>query len=220
MEIMVLNLAKLRVNESFAFFKKVEELTNFLRLDSDQAMVAEYKSALQEFDEVLQQSIKNSQTKSVREADEEADITWRHFRAHVRAMCDYPESAKTKIAEKTYAIFEKFGDFTQNGYSQEYGAMYNLIQELEAIPTGEQEQIMTDLYTTTLRAKYEQFMDTQSLQTDESSQYQKGAIAEKCVVARKAYLAMVKRVNALVLINGESDYRDFVSRMNVIIEKE
>lgn len=220
MEIKKLDVTRLRVTESFGFFKKVEELTGLLTLESDKAMVDSYVQSVSEFDNVLKQSVKNSQTESVAKADEEVDALWTSFKAHAKALRKYPDAQKAQIAQKTYAIFEKFGDATRKGYTQEYGVLFNMLQELEAIPQEEQEGILTALYTTELRAKYEAFMSAQSAQTKEGAEYQKGAIAKHFDSTTDSYGALVKRVNALILINGENDYKDFVSQMNVIIDHE
>ena len=220
MEIKYLDLTRLRVNECFGFLKKVESSLKLLNLESEKDIINNFKNTLKEFDLALNQTIKNSHTTLVNEANEKTKRTWRHFKAHTKAFCNYPEVQHANIAAKTYEIFEKYGDIANINYTEAYGKLYNILQELEAISLDDRTLIQTHLYTENLKRCYNEFLEIQSKQLDESSYYKKGFVATSFENSRMAYYDLVKRINALVVIDGEDAFRDFVAEMAVIIEHE
>lgn len=216
-EIQQFNIGRLRVQEDFGFQKNVEGATALLTEESDAGMVSTYKAALGELDVALKDSDKNPHTPAVVAADAYADGIWWGLRKQVKSMVKYPVEACCKVANEVLEIMDKYGIITSLPYNEEYGRMYNLLQDLTALGVEKQKQIYIDGWVKELQSAYDAFMDAYTLRADEDGRRMVGVIKEKHKIADDAYRELVKRVNALALINGEEKYAAFIDRVNAFI---
>lgn len=217
-EIQSINITKFRTEEDFGFQKNVEGSTSLLTEESDAAMVKAYKDALGELDAALKESDKNAHTPDVIAADAYADGIWWGLRKQIRTMMKHPTEARRLVAEEAKGLMDKYGIITNLGYNEEYGNMYNLLQDLDAMGVEKQKQIYIDEWVTELHGAYTAFMAAYAQRADEDGRRVVGLVKEKRKIADEAYTLFVKKVNALVLINGDAKYAEFISQVNAYID--
>jgi hypothetical protein len=61
------------------------------------------------------------------------------------------------------------------------------------------------------------FQDLRTQKTKEDSIHVVGLAKDARLAADQAYKSLVQRVNALVIVNDEAPYADFIDRLNVMI---
>lgn len=214
------DITRLHMQEDFNFQTRVRDLAlELLTLDTDKAMVEAYRGTVNALDAALKQSDKNSYTALVNEADAKADKRWSAAYAYVKAMADHPNAEVAEAGAKLVAIFQKYGILTTMGFDEEYGRYANLLQDLTALPQETKEMLYFEPWLDAMDFAVAQFQDLRAQKTKEESTYVVGLAKEARMAADASYKSLVQRVNALVIVNGEAPYAEFVDRLNVMISE-
>lgn len=219
-EIRKFNIARSKTNEVFGFHKKVEGKTNLLTSATDQIIVAQYVAAILAFDKALKQNEANSHTAEVDEADTAADAAWRGLKAQAKAMRKYPVEAQRKIAELVWGMIEKYGDIDSMTYSEEYGRMFNLLEELDTVAVESHKLIMTDVWLAELHRCYDWYMTAVAAQSEEDGEYETGAVKAARKATDKVYQTLVDYVNSMCAVLGEELYGAFIDEVNFFVDRE
>lgn len=212
-----LSLTRLRTEEDFGLQKRVEAETALLTLESDAPMVATYKAAVDAFDEALKASAKNPMAATAIQADEAADATWVGTNMQIKAMLNHPDQTRRAIAEEAADIFAKYGNITNMAYNEEYGRMHNLLQDIDKMGEEKLQKICIDAWIAEMHKCYDAFRAADAARTAAAAGREVGIVKEKRIIADEAFRSLCTRVNALVLVNGETPYGEFIDRVNVII---
>lgn len=212
-----LSLTRLRTEEDFGLQKRVEAETALLTLESDAPMVATYKAAVDAFDEALKASTKNPMAATAIQADEAADATWVGTNMQIKAMLNHPDETRRAIAEEAADIFAKYGNITNLAYNEEYGRMHNLLQDIDKMGEEKLQKICIDAWIAEMHKCYDAFRTADAARTAAAAGREVGIVKEKRIIADEAFRSLCTRVNALVLVNGETPYGEFIDRVNVII---
>ena len=220
MEIKDFSTYRAKVEEILGFLLKVNIETECLTLESDAAMKATYAAAVLDFEKVYKQNTINSQTVSVQDADKEADYAHITARAYFKAMVNHPEEEVAAAAKIISAMFEKYGSINRKAYSEEYAAMGSLIVELDTVSADTLSTVAGQMWIERLKTGYNAFNTAQTAQREEEKDYVVGVVKEKRTAAEEAYYTLVKRVNALALINGEEPYANFIKGVTLLIDNE
>lgn len=212
------NIARLHTQEDYNFQTRVRDLAQeCLTIETDKAMVDAYTEAVNALDAALKQSDKNSFTALMNEADAKADKRWSATYAYAKAMMEHPEREKADAAATIVGLFQKYGVLTTMGFDEEYGRFANLIQDIAALPAETKECIYFDSWFDAMDLAVCQFQDLRTEKTKEDSTRVIGWVKEARLAADNSYKLLVQRVNALVIVNGETAYGNFIDRLNVMI---
>lgn len=214
------NIARLHTQEDFNFQTRVRNLAEeCLTLETDKAMVDGYKESVNALDAALKQSDKNSFTALMNEADAKADKRWSATYAYIKAMVDHPQQERSEAAAKVLEIFQKYGILTSMGFDEEYGRYANLLQDLADLPDETKEYLSLAPWFDAMDTAVADFQRYRSQKTKEDSTRVVGLVKDTRLAADTSYKSLVQRVNALVIVNGETAYGDFIDRLNVMISE-
>lgn len=205
--------------EDFGYQKRIEVETIHLSLESDKEMVQTYKNALLDYDKALKNSNRNSHTVEVVSVDNHTNIAWRGLHAQIKVMLNHPNETYRKTATECYNILNKYGNITKMGYNEKYGYAFNLLQDFTALGWDKRNQMNIDDWVVELQTRYDEYVVSTTARTEEDSHQVTGIIKDMREKADRAYRALMERVNALSLINGEEEYRAFITNVNVIIDE-
>lgn len=212
------NIARLHNQEDYNFLTRVRDLaTTLLTLETDKAMVDSFTAAVSAYDAALKQSDKNSYTAALNEADAKADKRWSAAYAYCKAMMEHPVGSVSAVAVKVVDIFRKYGVLSTMGMDEEYGRYSNLIQDLLALSDEEVTALSLAEWIEAMDSAVAQVQALRTDKTKEDSTRQVGIVKDTRTAADASYKSLVQRVNALVIVNGEAPYTDFIDRVNVMI---
>ncbi len=212
--------SRLRTSESFGFHKKVEEKTPLLTSETDKIMVGQYIAAIAAFDQAEKQNERNSHTEEVEQADQMADAAFRGLKAQAKAMLNFPVEAQRTAAKTVYDMIDKYGDISRMTYSEEYGRMYSLLEELDTVPAESHRLIMTDVWLAELHKGYDAYMTAVGAQSAEGGEYVVGAVADARKATDKVYQTLVQYVNSMCAVLGETLYGEFIDEVNFFVARE
>ena len=223
-KITTLNLTRLRTEESFGYLKQVS--AESANLPSEETPAAQttavnaFETAFDAFDTALKASATNPATATATEADEARDLAWRGINAYVKAMCAHPDPEISGIAAEVKSLFDKYGDPTKLAQTEESGVLHNLLQDLEALNSGIRTSLSLDIWIVALKEKEADFLAAAAERTEADAARQVGIVKETRTAAEAAYRSLVDTVNALAMINGDTDYATFIDHVNAMIERQ
>ena len=223
-KIKTISLTSLRVEEDFGFQKLIlaetENLPSEETPSAQTAVVTAFATAFNAFDAALKASATNPATASATDADTARDQSWRAANAYVKAMCSHPTADIASAANEAKSLFEKYGDPTSLAQTEESGVLHNLLQDLSAFDSAKRTALNLDVWITDLQTKEDAFLAAAAMRTEEDAARQVGIVKETRTAADAAYRSLVDTVNALAMINGDTEYATFIDHVNAVIDRQ
>ena len=211
-------LSRARQNEDFDFHRQtLSSARAMLSQEGDKAMVDAYAAAVDAFDAALVPDTKNSHTEELKAADETFDELYVNTHAYARAIACHPEAEVAAQGRQVLAIFDKYGNITKLGYSEEYGAAHHLLQDLNALDQTVVEATHLGSWIAALAMASAQVSTLRDSKAYENSTHVTGYTKECRLAADEAYKVFAQRVNALAIIMGEEHYGSFIDVVNTYI---
>ena len=222
MKILSIILLHLRNSAHFQFHTSFVELVTKIGAETLKikqlfdAYLLHYKAV----DEALKKITKSAVTAEIREADRERDRLFRGLADTNKAALNHFDPQVKAAAKRLKIVLDTYGNVAPKPLDEETSDIYNLMQDLTS---SKYAQDAAKVGLTNWIKELEQSNKTfNKLMTgrDAESAEKTDLVLRKC---RKdldgAYRAIIKRVSALVEIEGEKEYRDFIRNLNIIITR-
>lgn len=236
-QLSTLNIARLRTEECFGYLKQVVAETENLPIQEEtetpsvvsvlstvdsvlKTKVDEFITSYDAFDDALKASSTNPATATATATDNARDAAWRGANNYLTAMCDHPTAEVAANAAEAKSLFDKYGDPTKLAQTEESGILHNLLQDLEAFDSTKRTSLALDVWITDLKTKEEAFLAAAAERTEADAARQVGIVKTTRTAAEAAYRSLVDTVNALAMINGDTDYATFIDHVNTMIERQ
>ena len=227
MKIDVFNVNSLRAEDDFGYLGFVKRKLPLLPLTDSAAgytvglkeAANKFTAAVDEFDDVLEKAKSLPSTKEATKKDEERDKAWAVMRAYVRVSKGHPNAEIADFALKAEEVFLRYGDMMPLAHQEETARMHNLVQDLKALDTTKMNQAGFTPFLTDLEQKATAYVTISDTQSSEHGRRMVGIVKEKRAEADTAYRRLVETVNALIIVNGETAYKEFVLDMNGRIDQ-
>lgn len=220
MEILKIDLKNLRNAEHFQFqteFKAQVEKSTAQTLGIE-TQFHNYQPKYAEESEAMVYISKNSQTELLSNADSYRDQIFRGLCDTVKAACNHFKPEKAEAAKKLTIVFDTYGNLASEAYNEETAKINSLVSDLQVKYAAEINLLGITDWVDELKASNAKFEDVKNNRYNEETT--KTALRMKQVRAEidKQYQGMIKLINALILVNGDSHYKSFVTEMNHRIE--
>ena len=227
MKIEVFNVKGLRVEDDFGYLGFVKRKLTLLPLADSAAgytvglkeAANKFSTAVDELDKVLEPARNLPSTKEATQKDEDRDKAWNAFRRIAKATKGHPNKEIADFAVKTEEIFLRYGDMLPLAQQEETARIDNLVQDLKALDTTKMTQAGFTPFLTDLEQKQTAYVAISDTQSSEHGHRMVGVIKQKRTEADAAYRRLVETVNALVVVNGETAYKEFVLDLNGRIDQ-
>ena len=181
--------------------------------------VADLKAALAMEDKYFKTSDKNLKTDIIAAADAERDKLSRNFLKTLKALMNMPDET---IANSAKALVQMFIDYELDPDAQldkQTGILLNMVGDWEGKHAQDVTNTNTGKYVELIKAANERVHSLMVERSDEEKEVPVGALKSARKQTDIAYRALVKMVNALIMVNGETDYADFVKFLNYEIKR-
>lgn len=163
---------------------------------------------------------KNSYTESVIEADEARDLIFNFIKASVKNMTKSYDATIAAAAEKVLNIINNYKAVSRFGLQEETGKIINLLDDLkQASVMALCTQIGIKAHITELENANNRFKTLMTDRRAEEAQKPLRSAGDLIDEIKAPYNAIIDKINALVVVNGETDYKDFVTKANVLISE-
>lgn len=181
--------------------------------------VADLKAALAVEDKYFKTSDKNLKTDIIAAADAERDKLCRNYLKTLKALMNMPDET---IANSAKALVQMFIDYELDPDAQldkQTGILLNMVGDWEGKHAQDVTNTNTGKYVELIKAANERVHSLMVERSDEEKEVPVGALKSARKQTDIAYRALVKMVNALIMVNGETDYADFVKFLNYEIKR-
>lgn len=214
------SFSKLRINELFSLIDLLATAAEaMLKTPEAKAPTAELRTAATYLDTALKQSDINKYTATVEMADQAVDEAWSGIWALTKALLKHPNLERRGAAAEVYDIMYKYGNVTNLSYKEEYGRLKNLAADLDGLGAAKLTLAFIDEWFAELKKRIDTFRAADESRMAEEDARQVGLSKEARLKAEDAIRLFLKKIEALVLINGEAGYTEFVTRANTLFSE-
>lgn len=221
MEIKVISLERMNNGAHFTYMTNVlnrAEADEHIKVDAA-TQVADLKAALAMEDKYFKTSDKNLKTDIIAAADAERDKLCRNYLKTLKALMNMPDET---IANSAKALVQMFIDYEFDPDAQldkQTGILLNMVSDWEGKHAQDVTNTNTGKFVELIKAANEKVHSLMVERSDEQKEIPVGALKSARKQTDIAYRALVKMVNALIMVNGETDYADFVKFLNYEIKR-
>ncbi len=219
MKIDNLTLPRLRNSEHLQFHIDVMTLVNSttaaaLGID---VLFKKYAPTVNLEKETLNTVTKSASTNTLAEADETRDETFRGIRDVVKGFCRHYNDEVKDAATKIKIVFDTYGNVAVKSYNQETAEITSLVSELNSSLKNEIKTIGITEWIAALKQQNETFDDIKNSRYSEEASKTSDSMKDIRIGIDDIYSSIVERINALIVINGDKNFKDFVNGLNVRI---
>ena len=220
MEIEEIGLKRLTNEEHYKFMFDTDALiiaatTSTLSIENDYVI---FKEAFQNEGEALGFVRKSSITDNIYDADLVRDTTLRGLKKAIESNLSHFKPVNREAAKRLLVFLNTFGNVTAKSYQEESAAIIKIVSELKSTYATDINLLGLMEWVDELENNNSSFDHLMTNRFDESDDKTRLRMKEVRKEIDKAYKAIVKRINALIIVNGEANYTDFVNKLNLRID--
>lgn len=227
LQIIVKSTGKMQIQELHGFFSHIEPLCQDLvpmEVGGDDPLympaLRAFQNAYYEFDQLMQPSATVEASKLVIQGDVDRDSSWSGGYAYLKAMSNHPIAEVAALARKALEFYDKYGNPTKLSRNKETGILRDLIQDLQTLTEEEREKLQFDVWLNDLKDKQAAYDAALDERAEQKSLRTAGATQAARKKVEEAYAEMVSMINALIRVEGEAKYTNFVTKLNVYITEQ
>jgi hypothetical protein len=193
--------------------KKLIELYDAGHLDIRELFDA-FLKIYNDADEALELIRKSGNTELLHSTDTKRDHTFRGFVDAVKSFQKHHDPEKQRMALQIQLILNHYGNIARLPNDEETATIYNFLQELRQSCSNQIDFLRLQEWLEDLENDNNEF---QTLTTDRNDE-QAAKTKLRMLAVRKegdaAYRNIIERIEALILLNGDSQYSEFVNKLN------
>jgi len=221
MEIQAISLARMNNGAHFQFVKNAlaEAKANTVIVDRAAAQVAVLEKKLADEDEALKISQKSLSTDDIVEADRKRDELYTAYRKLVKGSLSSPLEEQAEAAKILNQSIKDYGIDPKMQLDKEVGLVDNLLTDHEGKYAEQVKTLGLTAYVTAMREANDKVNDLIVQRDKERSIQVAGALKAARAETDTAYKDLVKRVNALWIVEYDAAYDEFINYMNEAIDR-
>lgn len=180
--------------------------------------VIPYDNGITRMDRALECLSKSAFTARMNAADDKRDKIIRMLQSQVAFPDIYPDVEDQEAGRRLNILFESYVDIANAAQEKETGMCRNLIQDLRSDAyKADVTKLDLDKWVERLEAANEEFDSLVESRISENQTKITGGVAEPRKQTEAAYEDIVAKVNALALVNGDTEYAGFIDYVNARI---
>ena len=216
MEIETLKFTRLRNEDHYMFntrFKKLVVQFSATALNIE-TQFNEWQAAFDDEGTAIEYVRKSSFTDQLIEADGLRDDVFSGIILLVKGNLHHYDSVVRMAAERVNVITDHFGNLAQLTFTSESASIINMIAELGGADAPDIVALGLHGWITELQNRNNAFIELFDSRLDESAGKTALRMKEVRLKIDTVYAAIIKRINAGIVFNGEAPYADFVKLLN------
>jgi hypothetical protein len=210
----------LRNEEWFQFYTEFKALVEYytpavLNIDAlFPAFLTLYGSA----DEAMEVIRKSATTEQIAEADNARDTVFRGLAEAVKSSLYHFDIGKREAAKRLQTVLSHYGNIARKSYDEETASIYNFLQELNGAYAADVTALNLTDWLTQLDADNHAFDALLQARYAEGEAKPDIRTLEVRRELDRNYRDMLDRIDASILLNGETQYAPFVKALNIRVE--
>ncbi len=218
-EIGGINIRRMNNGAHYSFINKVltRAADNAAALARVESLIAALKKAFAAEEEALRISQKSLLTDDIAGADRNRDMLYSGYKKAVRSYSSMPVEEMAKAAKILWQHIKDYNIRTNYQLDRESGLMISFLEDLEGKYAGEVETLGLTTFVAKLKEANEKVHTLTLRRTIEKAGVKVGALKTARLATDDAYRALIKMVNAVALVFGDTDLAPFIDGCNAEI---
>lgn len=162
---------------------------------------------------------KSATTEEIEIADKNRDFTFRGLADRVTNSLNHFNPEVREAARRVKVIFDEYGNLAPKPNDEESGLISSLIADLRAKVPAEIQTLAIVDWMDELERLNKVFIVLEATRNSEEASRTELRMKQVRVQVDAAYKKIVKRINALIVVNGEAPYAEFVKELNARISR-
>ena len=203
------------MSETLGIFKKYTPAA----IDVPTPFFIRFNKAVEGEDVSYKIVVKSAYTLELSKRDAIADSALGGFSTNFRAFLTHYDPIFQAAAYRIKVDYDAFGDIRKKSYVAQATDTINLLQVLNGKLADDIALLNLDGWVTRIEETHNSFMEVYNERHDEKAEKDALARLRDCrIETDEAYRAIIDRVNAGIIFNGEDKYKQFVIDINVSID--
>jgi hypothetical protein len=160
---------------------------------------------------------KSATTEEIEVGDKNRDFTFRGLADKVTNSMNHFNPEVREAAKRVKVIFDGYGNLTPKPNDEESGLISSLIADLRTKVSAEIVTLGIVDWIAELELQNNVFIALEATRNSEEASRTELRMKQVRVEVDAAYNKIVKRINALIVVNGEAPYTEFVKELNARI---
>jgi hypothetical protein len=211
----------LRNEEWFQFYTEFKEIIEerFPGTLNIEALFATFLILYANANETLEIIRKSATTEQLAEADTTRDIVFRGFYNAVQSALYHFDAMKRAAAKRLQVVLDHYGNIGRKSYDEETAAITNLLQDFTSAYASDIALLGLGDWLAQLDADNKAFRNLMKTRYTEDAGKTDLRMKDVRKDTDRIYRDIIDRIEALMLINGETEYAPFVKELNVRVER-
>ena len=216
MEINRFRLSHLRNGEHYKFQYDFAQLVTKYKADAlgVAPLFALYEQMLAREYAVYEVIRRSDFTDPITDADIERDTTFSGVAGTIRSACNHFDVSVRASAQRLCLVLDHYGNLAVLPYDEETAALMKFIDELRGRYADDVKKLGVDAWIAVLDNQNKAFDALKNKRTTHMADMPKSNMKQERLQVDEAYRAIVKRINALIEVNGVDTYQAFIKELN------
>ena len=172
------------------------------------------QTALKAEDDALALSKANLLSKEIKAIDAERDKHYKALRKAITFFLNHPDAELVKAAARLEQLLKDYNINPAMQLDRETGLLLNLISDLETKSAADVTALALTPVVQAMKQANDKLREVTRARANDRAVQIVGQLKQAQHASDEAYRALVQKVNALAVVEGEADYADFISKMN------
>lgn len=220
-EIKGINIRRLNNGAHYSFVNNIltRAADNAAVLTRVESLVAALRTAFAAEEEALRISQKSLLTDDIAKADSDRDTLYSGYKKAVSSFSSMPIEETARAAKVLAQHIKDYNIRTNYQLDRESGLLISFLDDLEEKYADEVATLGLTTFVTRLKEANERLHTLTLRRTIERSEVKIGALKAARLATDGAYRALMKMVNALALVFGDTDLAPFIDGCNAEIAR-
>ncbi|MDR0604393.1 MAG: DUF6261 family protein [Bacteroidales bacterium] len=216
LEINSINLKAFHHDEHFQLMTELKDLINTvtasrLKIDDE---YTEFLVVYEQEDVSMRKILKSPVTSQRQQADKKRDATYSGLSGTVESAMFHFDPLKVAAAGRLNIVFKTYGNVARKSYNEATAAIHNILVDLRGKYATDIEILGLKEWVDELEIEnnaFEELMKVRFTELEEKTDLKAKEVREKM---DKIYALIVKRINAIFLIEKDLVYKTFIRQWN------
>ena len=172
------------------------------------------QTALKAEDDALALSKANLLSKDIKAIDAERDKHYKALHKAITFFLNHPDAEQVKAAQRLERLLKDYNIDPKMQLDRETGLLLNLISDLETKSAADVTALALTPVVQAMKQANDKLREVTRARANDRAVQIVGQLKQAQHASDEAYRALVQKVNALAVVEGEADYADFISKMN------
>ncbi len=158
-------------------------------------------------------------TDELADADGLRDFTYRGLFDSVKAGGNHFNPLVRNAATRVQVVFDYYGNLTIKSYDDETASINKFVSELKVKYAADVIILGIADWLDELQANNDAFVELQQSRNSKEAEKTQLRMRQMRLEVDAAFRTITNRINALIIVNGEGAYKEFVGELNKLIER-